>query len=176
MAAHDGLNLVFVEQPAHPEPVSDQGYGVAPQIVSITADNAAEAGFLQRLLGLAQVSHNTFGGPEVERTIGLPAGTKLDIRILGDPACDFGRLELVQYVGVRGEDRYPRARPPARGQLGVTYRVPDAAALLARAATEGLAGSVRDLGTVDALYGRGRLLEAVTPAGLRLNLFAPQSE
>ena len=37
----------------------------------------------------------------------------LDIRIFGDPAYDYGRLEIVQYEGAKSADLYPRAKPPA---------------------------------------------------------------
>lgn len=166
----DGVNLVFVEQPAHPEPVSDKGYGVAPQIVVISPDNLRESSYYQSLLGLEQISHNQFGGPSVEKTIGLPPGAKLDIRIMGDSKIDYGRIEIVQYGGVQSRNLYPLAKPPARGMLSVTYFVPEVDSILARGASLG----VRDLGEVDGVYGRGHMITATTPAGLRLDLFAPQ--
>lgn len=165
----DGVNLVFVEQPAHPEPVSSKGYGVAPQIVVISPDNLRESSYYQSLLGLEQISHNQFGGPSVEKTIGLPPGAKLDIRIMGDSTIDYGRIEIVQYGGVQSRNLYPLAKPPARGMLSVTYFVPEVESILARGASLG----VRDLGEVDGVYGRGHLVTATTPAGLRLDLFAP---
>lgn len=166
MTGHDGINLVFVEQPAKPEPVSARGYGVAPQIVTISPDNAREARFLQRVLGLALVSHHRFGGPEVERTIGLPPGASLDVRILGDEAREFGRIELVQYEGVASENRYPRARAPARGQLSLTYFVDDLAPWLAKAGQ----CEATDLGHGAGIYGPGRIATVTTPAGLRIDL------
>lgn len=168
MAAHDGLNIVFVEQPTRPEPVSSKGYGIAPQIVTISPDNTREADYLRRLLGLEQVSHHRFGGPAVEKTIGLPAGASLDVRILGDTARDFGRIELVQYEGVAGQNRYPLAKAPARGQLSVTYFVDDLAPWLSQA----LSSEVTDLGRVEGgVYGAGRMVTLSTPAGLRIDLF-----
>ena len=166
----DGVNLVFVEQPAHPEPVSSKGYGVAPQIVVISPDNLRESSYYQSLLGLEQISHNQFGGPSVEKTIGLPPGAKLDIRIMGDSKIDYGRIEIVQYGGVQSRNLYPLAKPPARGMLSVTYFVPEVDSILARGGSLG----VRDLGEVDGVYGPGRMVTATTPAGLRLDLFAPR--
>ena len=69
----------------------------------------------------------------IEKTIGLPPGGALDIRVFGDADCVQGRLEIVQYEGAKSADLYPRARPPARGLLSVTYVVADVAAILARA-------------------------------------------
>lgn len=165
MTGHDDINVVFVEQPAHPEPVSAQGYGVAPLIVTISPDNTREAAFLTRLLGLEDIAHNRFGGPEVEKTIGLPPGASLDVRILGDSARPFGRVELVQYEGVVSENRYPRARAPARGQLSLTFFTADLAPWLA-----GERGAVSDLGAGAGIYGAGRIVTATTPAGLRIDI------
>ena len=173
----DGVNLVFLEQQGKPEPVSPEGYGVAPQIVAISPDNRREKAFLERVLGLDETSYHRFAGPEVERTIGLPPGAGLDIRIFGDVGYDYGRLEIVQYEGVKGADLYPRARPPARGLLSVTFFVPDIDAVLARAAAlavEAGAGAMRatpvDHGVVDTVFGKARMATLTSPAGLRIDL------
>jgi len=165
MTGHDDINIVLVEQPAHPQPLSARHYGVAPLLISITPDNAREAEFLVRLLALEDIAHNRFGGPEVEKTIGLPPGASLDVRILGNSARPFGRVELVQYEGVASENRYPRARAPARGQLSLTFFAADLSPWLA-----GERGEVTDLGTGAGLYGPGRMVTATTPAGLRIDI------
>jgi hypothetical protein len=115
------------------------------------------------------VSHNRFGGPSIEKTVGLPPGAQLDIRIMGDSKIDYGRIEIVQYEGAQSRNLYPRARPPARGMLSVTYFLPELDSVIARGASLG----VRDLGFVDGVYGAGRMATASTPAGLRVDLFAP---
>ena len=168
MSAHDGLNLVLLEQPAQPEPVGDKGYGVAPQIIVITPDNARESVFLQSVLGLPALMHNRIGGPEIERTVGLPAGASLDVRILGDAADHYGRLELVQYEGVTQRDLYARARPPARGMLSVTYFVKDLPGLIARGRQSGIV----DQGAVNSIFGETRMASIVSPAGLRIDFVA----
>src|SRR5690606_3576921 len=78
MTGHDDINIVLVEQPAQPQPLSAKCYGVAPLLISTSPDNAREAAFLKRLLALEELVHNRFGGPEVEKTIGLPPGASLD--------------------------------------------------------------------------------------------------
>jgi len=176
----DGVNLVFLEQQGKPEPVSPEGYGVAPQIVAISPDNRLEKAFFERVLGLDETSYHRFAGPEVERTIGLPPGAGLDIRIFGDAGYDYGRLEIVQYEGVKSADLYPRARPPARGLLSVTFFVPDVGAVLARAAalatdTTAAAGATMrapplDHGVVDTVFGTTRMATLTSPAGLRIDL------
>ena len=170
MPAQDGLNLVFVEQPAHPEPVSEQGFGVAPQIVMISPDNIKERDFFEKLMGLQQTSYNRFAGPQIEKTIGLPPGAGLDIRIMGDPAQPFGRLEIVQYEGVQSRNLYPRAKPPARGMLSVSYFVPSIADLATRAKSMGAGGaSFVEHGQVSSLLGVGKMASVSSPAGLRID-------
>ncbi|MGA0734028.1 MAG: hypothetical protein ACO3PC_00995, partial [Steroidobacteraceae bacterium] len=93
----DEVNLVFLEEEGKADHVSPEGYGVAPQIVAISPDNKVEKAFYEQVLQLTETSYHRFAGPEVERTIGLPAGAGLDIRIFGDPTYTYGRLEIVQY-------------------------------------------------------------------------------
>ena len=173
----EGVNLVFLEQEGKPEPVSPEGYGVAPQIVAISPDNRREKAFFERVLGLDETSYHRFAGPEVERTIGLPPGAGLDIRIFGDAAYEYGRLEIVQYEGAKSADLYPRARPPARGLLSVTFFVPDIDAVLSRAAALSAAagaGAMRappvDHGLRDTVFGKARMATLTSPAGLRIDL------
>ncbi|MFO1426830.1 MAG: hypothetical protein U1F11_07615 [Steroidobacteraceae bacterium] len=163
----DGVNLVFLEEQDKPHPVSPQGYGVAPQLVATSPDNKREKVFYEQVMGLKETSYNRFSGPEVERTIGLPKGAALDIRIFGDPAYEYGRLEIVQYEGAKSANLYPKARPPARGLLSVTFIVPDVRAVLARAPAS---AAPVDHGVIDSVFGRARLGTLTSPAGLRIDL------
>jgi hypothetical protein len=110
MNGPESVNIVFLEQDGKPEHVSAKGYGVAPQVIATTPDNLAEKAFFERVLGLDETSYHRFSGPEVERTIGLPPGGALDVRIFGDVAFDYGRLEIVQYEGVLFAGRASGAR------------------------------------------------------------------
>jgi hypothetical protein len=171
------VNLVFLEQQGKPEPVSPQGYGVAPQIVAISADNKREKLFFESVLGLDETSYHRFAGAAVEQTIGLPSGGALDVRIFGDRGYDYGRLEIVQYEGVQSADLYPRAKAPARGLLSVTFFVSDVAAVLERAAalqrsagTGAMRAAPIDHGVVTSLFGTARMATLTSPAGLRIDL------
>jgi catechol 2,3-dioxygenase-like lactoylglutathione lyase family enzyme len=166
MHGPDDVNIVFVDIPQRPEPTSDKGYGVAPQIVITTPDNVRETSFFQSTLGLALISHNSFAGPEIEKAVGLPKGAKLDVRILGNPENHYGRLEFVQYEGATGKNLHPRAKAPARGMLSISYLVPDLAPLLARAQALALI----DHGKVSTVLGAGRLVSVTSPAGVRVDL------
>jgi len=168
LPAADGMNLVFLEEEGVKQPVSPKGYGAAAQIVLVTGDNARETAFFRQVFQLEDLSHNTFGGPEVEKTIGLPPGASLDITILGAKSSPFGRLEFVQYQKASGKNLYPRTQPPARGMLSITYIVPDLKPILER----GRAFGIRDLGTVRSILGSGHMAEITSPAGLRVDVLA----
>jgi catechol 2,3-dioxygenase-like lactoylglutathione lyase family enzyme len=177
MTGPDSVNLVFLEQEGKPEHVSAQGYGVSPQVIATTPDNLGEKAFFETVLGLEETSYHRFAGPEVERTIGLPPGGGLDVRIFGDASYDYGRLEIVQYEGVKSNDLYPRAVPPARGMLSVSFFVKDIAVLLARAASlvqqrgkESMRKPPLDHGTVETIFGRSRMATLTSPAGLAVHL------
>ncbi len=167
------VNIVFLEMEGKPEHVSAKGYGVAPQVIATTPDNLGEKAFFEQVLGLDETSYHRFAGPEVERTIGLPPGGALDVRIFGDSDYDYGRLEIVQYEGVKSKDLYSRATPPARGFLSVTFFVKDIDGVLRRAASlqqsrgaGAMRAPPRDHGVIDTIFGQVRLATLISPAGL----------
>lgn len=169
----DGINLVFLEEQGNPLPVSAQGYGVAPQIVATSPDNKKEKRFYEEVLGLEETSYHRFAGPEIERTIGLPPGAGLDIRIFGARDYPYGRLEIVQYEGVQSRNLYPFAKAPSRGMLSVTFEVTALEAILERARRWAVTMPVLDHGAVDTFYGKGRAATLWSPAGLRIDLWSP---
>lgn len=173
----DAVNLVFLEQEGKPEHTSAEGYGVAPQIVATSPDNKREKAFFERVLGMDEASYHRFSGPEVERTIGLPPGGALDVRIFGAAGYDYGRLEIVQYEGVKSNDLYPTIKAPARGLLAVSFFVPDIAAVLARAAQlsadageAAMRAAPVDHGVVDTIFGKTHMATLTSPAGVRIDL------
>ena len=164
----DFTNLSLVEVVGEELPFTPQGYVAVTQIVGTTPDNPSERHFFEDVFGLQHLDYHLFEGPEVERMVGLPAGAKLDMHILGDPDDPLGRIELVQYVGVTGTDLYPRARPPACGFLGVAFDSGDLDGLAARAR----AGDhpVRNMESVRTLAGDGRRALVTSPAGMRIEV------
>lgn len=168
MTGPDDVNLVFLEEAANPAHVSPEGYGIAPQIIAISPDNRREKAFFEEVMGLEETSYHRFGGPEVERTIGLPAGACLDVRIFGDDGFPHGRLEIVQYEGVVSANLYPRAIAPARGLLGVSFGVPNVDLVGERARRFG--SPFQSHGECTTLFGRRRMATVHSPAGLRLDL------
>lgn len=168
MTGPDEVNLVFLEEAAKPAHVSPEGYGVAPQIIATSPDNLREKAFFEQVMELEETSYHRFGGPEVERTIGLPAGACLDVRIFGDAEFPHGRLEIVQYEGVASSNLYPRAVAPACGLLGVSFGVSNLDAFAERARRFG--SPFQAHGECTTLFGRRRLATVHSPAGLRVDL------
>jgi len=173
MNGPESVNIVFLEMEGKPEHVSIRGYGVAPQVIATTPDNLGEKAFFESVLDLDETSYHRFSGPEVERTIGLPPGGALDVRIFGDSDYDYGRLEIVQYEGVKSNDLYSRAQPPARGFLSVSFFVKDIGEALDRAASlqqsrgiGAMRAPTRDHGVVETIFGRARMATLTSPAGL----------
>ncbi len=173
MNGPESVNIVFLEMEGKPEHVSIRGYGVAPQVIATTPDNLGEKAFFESVLDLDETSYHRFSGPEVERTIGLPPGGALDVRIFGDSDYDYGRLEIVQYEGVKSNDLYSRTQPPARGFLSVSFFVKDIGEVLDRAASlqqsrgiGAMRAPTRDHGVVETIFGRARMATLTSPAGL----------
>ena len=172
MTGPDDININFVgpgvgRSDLSSRKLSTKGYGPGVMIVAISTDYKAEAEFLQRLLGLQQIGALHLRGPDIEKIINLPPGAGLDTRILGDAAEPFGTLQVVQYNGaLSSENRYPRAKAPARGMLSLTYFVDDLSPWLAQAGR----GEITDLGRGAGIYGPGRMVTFTTPAGLRVDV------
>lgn len=130
MRGHDETNIVMVEIEDEEFPYNGQGnYGLT-MFVAIVDDIKMERDFYTGLLGLNLNSTSNLGGPGLEAATGLPKGTRWLIDILGEKDRSEGQVELVQYQGAEGVNRYDRAVPGARGLTAVSYRVADLAPML----------------------------------------------
>jgi catechol 2,3-dioxygenase-like lactoylglutathione lyase family enzyme len=170
MPGPDEINVVLIEAigPGYDTPMSPQGYAGIGPLVTIVPGIDAEAVFWADVLGLVTTLEMQLAGPAIERTVGLPQGAALRLRVFGDPADALGRIEIIEYQQVRGQDRYPRARPPATGILHVNYQVPDLAPLRSRLRAAHV--PVREHGILDTLYGNGPILSFHSPAGLKVEV------
>lgn len=164
----DATNLSLVEVVGSDLPYTDEGYVAVTQVVGITPDNHADRAFFEDVFGLEPLMYHLFEGPEVERMVGLPEGSKLDMHILGVPDEEMGRIELVQYVGVEGRDLYPSTEPPARGFLRVAFEADDLGALLARATSAGHV--VEELPAVSTMTGSGKRALLRSPGGWQIEV------
>lgn len=170
LPGHDEINVVLLEVigPGYATPLSPRGYAGIGPLVTIVGDGAAEARFYGDVLGMATTLELLLKGPVIEKTVGLPPGAGLDIRVFGDADEPLGRIEVIEYQRVQGDDLYPRAKPPATGILHMNYRVPDLAPIRARLAKAGV--PVTEHGNVAALFGNGRVISFRSPAGFRIEV------
>jgi catechol 2,3-dioxygenase-like lactoylglutathione lyase family enzyme len=172
MPGPDGVNVVVIEAigPGYDVPLSPRGFAGAGPLVTIVPDVRAEGRFYQEVLGLGMTLDLQLGGPAIERAVGLPPGATLDLQVFGDPHEPLGRIEAIEYGQVEGDDLYPRARPPARGILHATWRIPGLDELRARLASAGVA--LTEHGPVTALFGAGEMISFRSPAGFRIEVQA----
>ena len=166
MRGHDETNIVLLEVLGEEHHYSPKGFAGVGPVITIVPDAVAEQQFYIDALGLDVLSENLLNGPEIERMVGLPPGSGLDVRVLGHAEQHFGRIEIVDYQGVEGEDRYPRAVPPALGTLHVRYEIADLASLKAR--LDGLGITYRSHDAVTTLLGSGPAIVFHSPAGFRI--------
>ncbi|MEO1596069.1 MAG: hypothetical protein AAFS02_12580 [Pseudomonadota bacterium] len=169
MPAHDAINVVLLEVVGESRPVTGAGFGAVGPLIITVPDARAEQAFARDVLGLGKLSDHVLGGPEIEAMIGLPRGATLDVSIWGNADAPFGQLEIIEYGGTDGVNRYPRARAPATGILQVRYHAEALAPIEARLpATE-----FERHNDVDLIDGRGALLRFRSPAGLVVEVLAP---
>lgn len=121
LPAHDGVNVVLIQVLGKKLPFNAHGFAGIGALVTTVRDVDAEAAYYRARFALEDLAHHQLSGPEVERMIGLPAGSGLDIRILGETGQPFGQMELITYTGVSGADLYPKAKAPATGILAVDF-------------------------------------------------------
>jgi catechol 2,3-dioxygenase-like lactoylglutathione lyase family enzyme len=173
MAIHDGINLVLLELPDVSMSINSKGFGAIGPLISVVPKIDVEKRFYREVLGLEMLTDNFFEGDDIERMIGLPAGAGLDVSIWGRPGQWSAQLELVQYAGVRGENRFPLSRLPNCGLHQVCFCTRQVAHIIA--AAQRSRAKVVHLGRIETLVGTGECWSIYTPAGLRIDLLATVS-
>lgn len=166
MPGPDDTNIVFVEVAGQEMTLSGKGYGGITSFVVIVPDITAEAAFYQSMFGFEEVLRHRITGAEIEEMINLPSATGVEMSVLGQEEQTFGRVELIQYDGAPGLDRFGRARAPALGTLHCAFRVPSVDAAL-----DSFAGDARRFESLDTLFGSGPVGVIHSPSGLRIELF-----
>ncbi len=168
---HDVINLVLLELPDKNFSFNQQGFGSIGPIVSVVQDVAQEKKFYREVLGLEMLTDNFLQGEEVEKMIGLPSGSALDVSIWGRQDKESAQLELVEYVGVEGKTLFPLSKLPNSGLHQVCYQTKEAALLASRADSMGL--STFQCGKIETLAGSGECWTLYSPAGMRIDLLSP---
>lgn len=176
LPVHDDINLVLIEVLTGGFEVefTPEGFAGLTSFVVIVPDVEREAAFYQELFGMDEILQHKLSGPAVEMAAGLPAGTVLDLHLLGDPDNLLGRMELIEYVGVQGNNRFTRAVPPATGILRCGFRVAELEPLMLRLAGAGI--GVTEPQEVELIVGKGRLMQLLSPGGLHIEVLEMQPD
>lgn len=171
MPSHDDVNVVLIEvlSGGFETTFSASGYAAVTSFVVIVPDTKIEADFYAELFGLDELMHHRIAGPGIEKVVGLPKGSALDMRLMGREKKFFGRVELIEYEGVHGMDRFTPAKPPAPGILGCAFAVESLNRFLARAEQQGTEVIAHD--RVETLFGSGPMGSLKSPAGLHIDVF-----
>jgi catechol 2,3-dioxygenase-like lactoylglutathione lyase family enzyme len=171
MPVHDDVNVVLIEVLTKGFEVeyTAAGFAALTSFVVIVPDVEREIAFYQQLFGMQNILSHKLSGPAIEMAAGLPAGTVLDLHLLGGPDNLFGRMELIEYVGVNGANCFTRAVPPATGILRCGFAV---ASLdeFAALALEHAVPITRSL-EVDVIFAKGKFLQLSSPAGLQIEIY-----
>jgi predicted enzyme related to lactoylglutathione lyase len=171
MPAHDDTNVVFIEVEDWPIRLSAKHYGAVSSFVVVVPDTAAEAKFYKTVFGHQELMHHRISGAAIEKTVGLPSGAALDMRLLGDPQELYGRVELITYEGLQGRNLFPKACAPALGILGCRFEVDDMDAFCERVQNSGC--EIERIGPTELLTGSGEMAALKSPAGLAIEVLQP---
>jgi len=172
LPSHDDINVVLMEIVGKRHRYTEKGVAGIGPFVFIVPDVEIEAAFFSDCLLTDKLNENTFIGPEIEKTIGLPEGTALKIIICGRPEYEQGKLEMIEYQGVSGSNLYPKATPKALGVLHVSYVVPSSERLETRLQRNSV--SITKHGHIKSLIGNGNVISFASPAGLRVEVYSQQ--
>jgi catechol 2,3-dioxygenase-like lactoylglutathione lyase family enzyme len=170
LPAHDALNVVLIEVLSKGFEVqyTAQGYAALTSFVVIVPDVEREQKFYKNLFGMEDILVHELSGAAVEMAAGLPKGTVLDLRLLGSPDNLFGRMELIEYIGATSANLFSSAKPPATGILRCGFAVESIDGFLALTKAQAIP-VLREV-EVDAICGRGHMVELVSPAGLHIEV------
>jgi catechol 2,3-dioxygenase-like lactoylglutathione lyase family enzyme len=171
MPSHDDINVVLIEvlSGGFEMNFSPAGYAAMTSFVVVVPSTKTEAGFYAQLFGLDEIMHHRITGPGIEEVVGLPKESALDMRLMGREEKFFGRVELIDYQGLQGTDRFMLTKPPALGTLGCAFSVASLDRFLARAKEQGIQTVAH--GRVETLFGAGPMCTLSSPAGLRIDVF-----
>lgn len=169
LPVHDSINVVLLEVIGKQMPFSPKGFAGVGPLIAIVDDATAERIFYRDVMGFDLLNDNILKGPEIERMIGLPPGSALDVSIWGAKSRPLGQMEIIDYRGVEGNNLYLLAVPTRRGVLHVSYEVDDLEAFIDILREHNMHWT--DAGDQDTLTGRGRYIRMLTPAGMRIEVF-----
>jgi catechol 2,3-dioxygenase-like lactoylglutathione lyase family enzyme len=173
----DGVNLAVYSR-VHP-PIEGwddlEGFSYPFNTMAMVHDLAAERAFFVDGLGYAPFWEGDYIDPEpVSTNHGLPNNFSHVIprrtSILQQRPGEDGRIELMHFDGLEGDDFSSRARPPHLGILAVRLPVEDLDAVLARLADLGVEPAAGPAGLALDPYGDIRWAAVRSPSGIIVEL------
>lgn len=174
----DGVNLAVYSRVRPPVQGWDdlEGFSYPFNTMAMVHDIDAERAFFEEGLGFSPFWEGDYIDPvEVDTNFALPDNLSDEIprrtAILQQRPGEDGRIELMQFVGVSGQDFSDRARPPNLGILGVRLPVADLDAALQRLSGQGLAPTAGPNPMTLNPYGEIRWAAVRSPSGITVELF-----
>ncbi len=169
LLAQDEVNIVLREIIGKKMVFSPQGFTGIGRLTAVVDDAQSERDFYAELMDMDLLYDSVLGGPDIERTVGLPAGVKLEQSIWGIASESLGQTELVDYQGVKSTNLYPITVPTQLGILHASYRVRNLDVFKKNLHNAGINHSERDFREV--IFGSGRFIRFRTPAGMNIEAF-----
>jgi hypothetical protein len=174
----DGANLAVYSRVDPPIEGWDDlaGFSYPFNTMAMVHDIDAERVFFEGGLGCSPFWAGDYIDPaEVDTNFALPDNLSDEIprrtAILQQRPGEDGRIELMQFVGLSGQDFSERARPPNLGILGVRIAVDDLDASLMRLSALGFEPSAGPGRRVLSPYGEIYWAAVQSPSGILVELF-----
>ncbi len=174
----DGANLAVYSRVDPPIEGWDdlEGFSYPFNTMAMVHDIEAERIFFEQGLGFSPFWAGDYLDPvEVDTNFALPDNLSDEIprrtAILQQRPGEDGRIELMEFVGLSGQDFSARSRPPNLGILGVRLPVEDLDASLGRLAALGFEPAAGPGEGVLAPYGSIEWAAVRSPSGIIVELF-----
>lgn len=174
----DGANLAVYSRVDPPIEGWDdlEGFSYPFNTMAMVHDIEAERVFFEQGLGFSPFWAGDYIDPEeVDTNFALPDNLSDEIprrtAILQQRPGEDGRIELMEFVGLSGQDFSDRARPPNLGLLGVRLPVEDLDNTLSGLSDLGFEPSAGPAMSALAPYGELRWAAMRSPSGIIVELF-----
>lgn len=169
---HDQTNIVFLDIVGKSLPFSSKGFAGIGPLVTIVPDANSEKAFYKDVFSLSILHEYLLKGPEIEKMIGLPPGSGLDMNVLGNANQHLGQVEVIEYQGIDGTNLYPLTRPKALGTLMLSYLASDLSIVRKQLEERGI--EVESHKNVQSKIGNSDAIRFTSPAGMQLEVHEQQ--
>ncbi len=174
----DGVNLAVYSRVSPPVEGWDdlEGFSYPFNTMAMVHDIQAERAFLEDGLGFSPFWEGDYiDTEEVDTNFAMPNNLSVEIArrtaILQQREGEDGRIELMQFIGLSGEDFSNRALPPNLGILGVRIPVDDLASALERLETQGVSPAAGPQTRTLSPYGEITWAAVRSPSGILIELY-----